>query len=85
MASPQVTGVCALLLEVNPRLTPAQIKSALLANAGTAIYDTGVNNDWTNYRSLKGGTAKVLYNKFTSEKTLSATNVTFSGVGFKLR
>ena len=85
MASPQVTGVCALLLEVNPRLNPAQIKSALLANAGTAIYDTGVNNDWTNYRSLKGGSLRVLYNKFNSEKTFSATNISFSGIGFKIR
>jgi|LauGreDrversion4_2_1035121.scaffolds.fasta_scaffold20468_2 subtilisin family serine protease len=85
MASPQVAGVCALFLEANPRLTPAQLKSAILANAGTAIYDTGVNNDWTNYRSLKGGTLKVLYNKFNSEKTLSATNVTFSGIAFKIR
>ena len=85
MASPQVAGVCALFLEANPRLTPAQLKSAILANAGTAIYDTGVNNDWTNYRSLKGGTLKVLYNKFNSEKTFSATNVTFSGVAFKIR
>ena len=85
MASPQVAGVCALFLEANPRLRPAQLKSAILANAGTAIYDTGVNNDWTNYRSLKGGSLKVLYNKFNSEKTFSATNVTFSGVAFKIR
>jgi subtilisin family serine protease len=85
MASPQVAGVCALFLEANPRLTPAQLKSAILANAGTAIYDTGVNNDWTNYRSLKGGSLKVLYNKFNSEKTFSATNISFSGIGFKIR
>ncbi len=85
MATPQVSGVCALMLEVNPRMTPSQIRAALLANAGTAIYDTGVNNDWTNYRSLKGGSAKFLYNKYNSEKTMSATNVTFSGIGFKLR
>jgi subtilisin family serine protease len=85
MASPQVAGVCALFLEANPRLTPSQLKSSLLANAGTAIYDTGVNNDWTNYRSLKGGSLRVLYNKFNSEKTFSATNISFSGIGFKIR
>jgi subtilisin family serine protease len=85
MATPQVAGVCALMLEVNPRMTPSQIRTALLANAGTALYDTGVNNDWTDNRSLKGGTVKFLYNKFNSEKTFSVSNITFSGIGFKIR
>jgi subtilisin family serine protease len=85
MASPQVAGVCALMLEANPKLTPSQIKLSLLANAGTALYDTGVDNDWTDNRSLKGGAVKFLYNKFNSEKTFSVSNVTFSGIGFKIR
>jgi len=85
MASPQVAGVCALMLEANPKLTPSQLKLSLLANAGTALYDTGVNNDWTDNRSLKGGTVKFLYNKFNSEKTFSVSNITFSGIGFKIR
>jgi subtilisin family serine protease len=85
MASPQVAGVCALMLEANPKLTPSQLKLSLLANAGTALYDTGVNNDWTDNRSLKGGVVKFLYNKFNSEKTFSVSNVTFSGIGFKIR
>jgi subtilisin family serine protease len=62
MASPQVAGVCALLLQKNPSWTPAQVKQWLLDNAGTALYDTGVGNDWTNNRSLKGGDVKYLYN-----------------------
>lgn len=85
MATPQVAGVCALLLEANPKLTPAQVRSALLANAGTALYDTGLDNDWTNNRSLKGGSVRFLYNKFNSEKTFSATNITMTGVTFKVR
>jgi len=85
MASPQVAGVCALMLQANPKMTPAQVRAPLLANAGTAIYDTGTNNDWTNNRSLKGGTAKFLYNKFNSEKTLSVTNLTMTGVTFRIR
>jgi subtilisin family serine protease len=85
MASPQVAGVCALMLEVNPRLTPSQLKSSLLANAATTLYDTGVGNDWTTNRSLKGGAVRVLYNKFNSNKTFSVSNITFSGIGFKIR
>jgi subtilisin family serine protease len=85
MASPQVAGVCALILEQNPKLTPAQVKSALLGMAGDAIYDTGTNNDWSNNRSLKGGSKKVLFNKANSPQTMSVTNLTFSGVGIKMR
>jgi hypothetical protein len=73
------------MLEANPKLTPSQLKLSLLANAGTALYDTGVSNDWTDNRSLKGGVVKFLYNKFNSEKTFSVSNVTFSGIGFKIR
>jgi subtilisin family serine protease len=63
MASPQVAGVCALILQRHPTWTPAQVKQWLLDNAGTALYDTGVGNDWTNNRSLKGGDVKFLFSK----------------------
>ena len=71
MATPQVAGIVALLYEVNPKATPSQIKAMLLANAGTAVYSTGLANDWTSTRSLQGSLQKVVYNKFNSEKTLS--------------
>ncbi len=86
MASPQVAGVAALLLQLNPKMTPAQVKASLLVNAGTVLYDTGVNNDWTNNRSLKGGTTKILYNKYNSNKTFSIGGIAFSGgISFRLR
>jgi hypothetical protein len=78
MASPQVAGVAALLLQLNPGLTPAKVKEYLTTNCGTAIYDTGVGNDWTNNRSLKSGSAKVLFcgfdiNKNTQQEPLLAS------------
>lgn len=65
MASPQVAGVSACLLELYPQWTPAQLKQYLLNKAGSAILNSGTSNDWTNNRSLKGGEAKVLYMPFT--------------------
>jgi len=33
MATPLVTGIVALLLEQNPRMTPADVKAALIAKS----------------------------------------------------
>ena len=66
MASPQVAGVLACILELHPEFTPAQGKQWLLDNAGSAILNTGTSNDWTNDRSLKGGEAKVLHMPYTN-------------------
>jgi subtilisin family serine protease len=75
MASPQVVGVLALYLQLNPTATPAQAKDWLLNNAGTAILNTGTDNDWTNNRSLKDGAAKVLFNKFNKSEPVVIQNV----------
>ena len=75
MAAPQVAGVLALYLQVNPNTTPAQAKDWLVNNAGTAILNTGTGNDWTNNRSLKGGDAKVLFNKFNKSEPTIIQNV----------
>lgn len=85
MASPQVAGVAALVLQANPTWTPAQVKSFILTNATATIYDTGVDNDWSNYRSLKGGAKKFLYNKYNIEKALSVSNLVFKGVSFRTK
>ena len=74
MASPQVVGVLALYLQVNPSATPAQAKEWLLNNAGSAILNTGTGNDWTNDRSLKSGAAKVLFNKFNKAQGIVIQN-----------
>ena len=69
MASPQIAGVAALILQASPQANPQQVKETLLNIAGSSILNTGTANDWTNDRSLKGGVAKVLYNKFNQTKT----------------
>ena len=83
MASPQVAGMAALLLELNPGATPSQIKSSLIANAGTQIYTSLSGSDWGNPRSLYGGEAKVLYNKFNQDVSTNVSGefVNFAGVG----
>lgn len=79
MASPQVAGVAALLLQLNPGLTPTQVKQYLKTNCGTALYDTGNSGDWTNNRSLKGGSVKVLFCGFDVNKNTQQEPMIASG------
>jgi subtilisin family serine protease len=83
MASPQVAGIAALLLEINPGATPSQVKASLLANTGTAIYTSESGSDWGNRRSLYGGEPTVLYNKFNQDvsTTVSGEFVKLANIG----
>lgn len=80
-ASPQVCGAAALMLQLNPRLTPAQLKTAMLGNATATLRDTGLNNDYTSGNSLMGSANKMLYNKFNagSESLLPNNTLSVSG------
>ena len=73
MASPQVAGVAALILQLNPTYTPAQVKTALLSSATATIYTTGLSNDWTDTRSLQGGSQKFLYANYNSSAATTTT------------
>jgi len=81
MASPQVAGVAALVLQQNPTWTPAQVKTSLLAKATATIYTTGLSNDWSDTRSLQGGTQAFLYADYdligiTTTTTSTSTSTT---------
>lgn len=75
MASPQVCGLGALILQLNPGLTPAQLKSYLIANCSSGMFSVpGVNNDYTNSLSIIGGEPRILRNPFNSAINFSITN-----------
>jgi subtilisin family serine protease len=69
MAAPQVCGLGALVLQLNPGLTPANLKNWFVTKAvsNSVIYTSNVNNDYTNTRSLMGGNSRFLYNPFGIE------------------
>lgn len=64
MACPQVAGLSALFLQANPHATPAQVKSWLISQSRPVVYSTGLDNDYTNLRSIKGGNNRFLFNQF---------------------
>jgi len=72
MASPQVAGVLALWLQLNPGSTPAQALNYFTGAAKTdRLYTTGFDNDYTNARSLLGSNNRFIWNKFNSKTQLS--------------
>lgn len=66
MASPQMAGLCALFLSMNPFATPAQVKSWLINQSTSVIYSTGLDNDYSNSRSIQGSANCFMYNPFNS-------------------
>jgi hypothetical protein len=74
MASPQVCGLGATILEVNPHLTPAQLQQKMtnLATDGP-LRSTGSGTDYYDTRSLLNAPNKLLYTPFNSGIVLSAS------------
>lgn len=66
MASPQVCGAGALILQMEPKLSPAQLRNRLLKTSTFALYSTGLDNDYSNNRSIKGSNNRMLYLPFSA-------------------
>jgi hypothetical protein len=61
MASPQVCGIGALMLQTNYTANSSVLKSLIKSNGTTTVYSTGLNNDYTDTASQFGGNTKVIY------------------------
>jgi subtilisin family serine protease len=73
MASPNVAGVAAQLLQVYPTATPAQIRQKIIdTSTANMLYTTGQSTDYSNSRSLHGGPNRYAYQAFN---TASGSNV----------
>lgn len=84
MASPQVAGVAACYLQVNPQLTPEQLKAKILADSISGmVYSTGLDNDYTNNRSIEGGNNRFLYNEYNRATNSTITGALNSNILFK--
>ena len=67
MASPQVAGMLALWIQINPNATPAQGLAFVNSTSKTAkLYDTASSVDYADTRSLLGSTNRFAFNKFNS-------------------
>jgi subtilisin family serine protease len=65
MAAPQVVGMGALYLSMNPSITPALFKQWLKRNAASnVLYSSGFDADYTNTRSIYSGNNYIVFNPF---------------------
>ena len=72
MAAPQVTGHIACMLQMRPDLTPAQVKTKVLnQTTKNIIHSTGLDNDYTDTRSISNGNNKFLYTPYNNEYRMS--------------
>ena len=81
-----IAGVSSLILEMNPKLKPSDLKEYLQSISNNDLYVTLNNNDWTNRRSLWGGTTRFLYNAFAKSQTskISGEIELKGGIQFKV-
>ena len=67
MASPQIAGLCAQLLQAYPMATPAQIRTKVINNSTlNVLYDTGLSDDYAIPYTLHGGPNRYGYQPFNA-------------------
>ena len=80
MASPQVAGVVALYLQLNPDATPAETKQFIInSSVKNAMYNAGPFS-YTDLVSIRGGPNRLLYFPYANDNGLGA-DVTLTGEG----
>jgi subtilisin family serine protease len=75
MASPNVAGLIATILEANPGMTPTQMKTFIHNNSTQdLLYDTGVPDaNWNDQDSIHGGPNRIFKTPFVNPVQVSYT------------
>ena len=69
MASPQIAGVCALLMQAHPDWSTYQVKNWILSNSKQLLYSTNQNSDYAVDSSILGGFGRIAYMPMNGQKT----------------
>jgi len=77
MAAPQVAGMCALLLQMNPGMTPAQVREWIINNAKTNLMWVGDTDNQTYFtsssynRNLQDGNDRIAYWPYSDHRPIN--------------
>jgi subtilisin family serine protease len=74
MASPQIAGMAALLLQMNPTASVAQIKNSMVARAQINVHTGSVSSSYVDSRAIQGGLPLNAFSKLGG-----SDNLVFSG------
>ena len=80
MATPQVAGMAALLMQMNPGMTQKQVREWFINNAKTGLYegDTNTSTYFTNNRNRQGGYDRIAYWPYSDHRPVTLSNITGS-------
>jgi len=74
MAAPQVAGMCALLVQMNPGMTPKQVREWVINNAKSNLLfvgDTDNTTYFSNNRNLQDGNNRIAYWPYHDHRPLN--------------
>jgi subtilisin family serine protease len=74
MASPQIAGICALLLQAHPDWTPEQVVRWMFGNSKSELYSTGLDNDYGTNTSIHGGENALCFFPMHGRKTFEISS-----------
>ena len=81
MAAPQVAGLCALHLQANPKLSPADLFTKIVNDSQSVIADDQSGNNYTNFEgSLLSSENRMLYSKYGRQPYVALGASTFPSV-----
>jgi subtilisin family serine protease len=75
MASPQVAGLAALVLQAHPDWTPSQVVRWMISKSQAQLRDTGLTNDYAVSTALHGGNNRVCYMPMKGQRPFTFTEV----------
>ena len=75
MASPQVAGMAALLLQAHPDWTPSQVVNWMISNSQPQLRDTGATDGYALSTLLHGGYNRLCYMPMNGQRPFSVSEV----------
>jgi subtilisin family serine protease len=75
MASPQVAGLAALVLQAHPDWTPSQVVRWMISKSQAQLNDTGSTSDYAVSTSLHGGYNRVCYMPMNGQRPFTFQEV----------
>jgi subtilisin family serine protease len=74
MASPQIAGICALLLQAHPDWTPEQVVRWMFGNSKSELYSTDLDDDYGTNTSIHGGENALCFFPMHGRKTFEISS-----------